>query len=250
MSIERPLADQRYRAGDVIAFSGSVRQADGSFVAASELEWQVDFHHDDHLHPFLAATRGMAEGSVTIPTRGETSANVWYRFILRGPGGLQAYRDVFPQVSRLTLRSQPTLPGAVTIDGRPVPTAGVAGVTGVVRTIEAAEQVVVGNVPYAFDAWEHGGGRVQEYSFPERDTTLVARYRPILVPDATCAARPGDTTCDGMVNMADVAALADIVALKWDPQREDILNNADVTGDGRIGLADLVAVARSVAGLP
>ena len=48
----------------------------------SAFTWRVDFHHDTHTHPFMLATTGATSGSFTIPTTGETAANVWYRIYL------------------------------------------------------------------------------------------------------------------------------------------------------------------------
>ena len=52
-------------------------------------------------HPFMRRRRGATSGSFTIPTTGETAANVWYRIYLtvRDSGGLThtTQRDVLPR---------------------------------------------------------------------------------------------------------------------------------------------------------
>ncbi len=86
------------------------------------LSWWVDLHHDTHTHPLQLETQG-GQGTVSIPTRGETSSNIWYRFHLRATdsAGLssEVSRDVLPQKARITLATVP--PGLqLTLDGQPV----------------------------------------------------------------------------------------------------------------------------------
>src|SRR5947208_655295 len=82
-----------------------------------------------------------ARASFTIPTTGETSANVWYRIYLtvRDTGGLTTtvQRDVLPRKVKLTLATTPA--GlTVTLDGQPVATPTTFdAVVGIVRTLGA-----------------------------------------------------------------------------------------------------------------
>ena len=39
-------------------------------LPASAFTWQVDFHHDSHVHPFIPPTTGSKTGTFTIPNRG------------------------------------------------------------------------------------------------------------------------------------------------------------------------------------
>src|SRR5690606_35224797 len=52
-TITLPAAGARYRAGDVIPFPGSATDAEDGTLPASAFTWRVDFHHDDHHHPFF-----------------------------------------------------------------------------------------------------------------------------------------------------------------------------------------------------
>ena len=94
-------------------------------LPASAFTWQVDFHHDTHSHPHMAATSGAQSGSFTIPTTGETSANVWYRIYLtvRDSAGMThtSTRDIYPRTVQVTLATNPA--GLqLRLDGQPIST--------------------------------------------------------------------------------------------------------------------------------
>ena len=100
----------------VIAYAGTGTDPEDGTLPASAFTWRVDFHHDTHVHPFIAPTTGARSGSFTIPTSGETSANVWYRIYLtvQDSDGLTqtTQRDILPRKSRLTLATNPAGPSA------------------------------------------------------------------------------------------------------------------------------------------
>ncbi len=121
-SIDSPLAGATFRAGDTVDFSGSGSDPQDGALAAARLTWWAELHHDAHTHPFHPETVGDS-GSVSIPTRGETSDNIFYRFHLRATdsAGLtnEVTRDIQPQKSQITLATVPA--GlALTLDGQPV----------------------------------------------------------------------------------------------------------------------------------
>jgi glucose/arabinose dehydrogenase len=136
-TITAPAANTLYAGGDVIAFAGTGSDPETGGLPPSAFTWRVDFHHDTHIHPFMADTSGITSGSFTIPTRGEVSANVWYRIHLtvRDSAGLtsEVTRDVLPRVSTITLQTTPA--GLqVTLDGQPVTTPfSVSSVVGIIR---------------------------------------------------------------------------------------------------------------------
>jgi glucose/arabinose dehydrogenase len=78
-----PVQGTTYFGGMVVNYSGSASDFEDGDLPASTFTWQVDFHHDTHLHPFIPATTGSKTGTFTIPTRGETSSNGYYRIILK-----------------------------------------------------------------------------------------------------------------------------------------------------------------------
>ena len=141
----------------------------------------MDFHHDTHSHPFIAATTGAQSGSFTIPTTGETSANVWYRICLtvRDSAGLThtTQRDIFPRKVVLTLATNPA--GLqVKLDGQPVATPlSFDAVVGMVRTIEATTPQSSGPTTYTFASWSDGGAASHSISTPATNTTYTAAYQ-------------------------------------------------------------------------
>ncbi|HEX8441403.1 PQQ-dependent sugar dehydrogenase, partial [Archangium sp.] len=180
-TLTAPAEGARYRAGDVIPFEGLGTDAEDGTLPASAFSWRVDFHHDDHLHPFVPTTQGVRSGKFTIPDRGETSANVWYRIHLQvtdsGGATHAVYRDVRLQTVKLRVGTEPA--GLrVTLDGQPrdMPLE-VESVVGVVRTLGVVSPQEKGGTTYVFDRWSDGGSAAHEVSTPSADTRYTAVFR-------------------------------------------------------------------------
>jgi glucose/arabinose dehydrogenase len=180
-TITAPAHRTLYSAGDRIDYAGTGTDVESGVLPAAFFTWQVDFHHDTHVHPFVAPHSGAKTGSFVIPTTGETSANVWYRIYLtvRDSGGLTdtTFVDVVPRTSSLTLVTSP--PGLqVTLDGQPRPTpASATGVVGMFRTLGAVSPQTSGGVTYEFVAWSDGGASTHAIRTPAIGTTYTAIYR-------------------------------------------------------------------------
>lgn len=178
--IVQPAAGALYSGGQVMTYSGTGTDPEQGSLPASAFTWRVDFHHDAHIHPFVPSVSGIASGSFTIPTLGETSANVWYRVHLtvRDAGGLThaVFRDIQPRRVRLTVATAP--PGLlVRLDGQPVATPfSFDSVVGIVRNVEAFAQTMGGR-SYAFAAWSDGGAALHDIATPAVDTAYLATYR-------------------------------------------------------------------------
>ena len=112
-AITAPATGALYTAGSALTYSGTGTDPEDGTLPASAFTWQIDFHHDTHSHPFLAATSGAQSGTVTIPTTGETSANVWYRVYLtvRDAAGLTHRSSATSFRARSRSRWRPTRPG-------------------------------------------------------------------------------------------------------------------------------------------
>jgi glucose/arabinose dehydrogenase len=179
-SIVQPAAGTTYNGGSVISYSGTGTDPEDGTLPAGAFTWQVDFHHDTHSHPFIAPTTGSRTGSFTIPTTGETSANVWYRIYLtvRDSAGLThtSQREIQPNKARLTLATNPA--GLqLSLDGQPMTTpVSFDSVVGIVRTIGAATQQS-GGTTYEFVSWSDGGAAAHNISTPPAATTYTATYR-------------------------------------------------------------------------
>ena len=180
-TITQPAAGTTYSGGMVITYAGTGTDPEDGTLPASAFTWQVDFHHDTHVHPFIQATTGAKSGSFTIPTSGETSANVWYRLYLtvRDSAGLThtSQRDILPRKARLTLTTNPS--GLqLKLDGQPMATPlSFDSVVGIVRTIEAPTPQTSGGAGYVFTTWSDGGAVSHTISTPASATTYTATYK-------------------------------------------------------------------------
>ena len=176
--IDSPTEGTTFAAGDTLTFTGSATDPEDGTLPAGSLTWWADLHHDAHNHPFQLPTTG-ASGTVTIPVRGETSSNIWYRFHLKATDSAgnvnEVTRDVQPRKAQVTLV---TVPAGLqlTIDGQPVTGPNTfTGVVGIERDLGAATQVFNGR-NYGFATWSDGGIATHTISTPAADTTYTATF--------------------------------------------------------------------------
>ncbi len=178
--IDGPAADATYAAGETIAYAGSAQDPEDGPLGAAAFTWQVDFHHDDHVHPFLPPTSGAAGGSFVVPTLGETATNVFYRIRLTvtdADGAVTStFRDVRPRTAVLTLETSP--PGLlVTLDGQPVATpAQITSVVGMTRSLGVPAAQVRDGARHDFTAWSDGGAATHAIATPAANATFRATF--------------------------------------------------------------------------
>jgi glucose/arabinose dehydrogenase len=180
-TIASPAAGSTFAAGDTITFTGSATDAQDGNLAANRLTWWAELHHDTHSHPFQPETTG-GSGTVTIPTRGETSANIFYRFHLRATDSAgvssEVTRDIQPRSVQVTLATVPA--GlALSLDGQPVTGPNTfTGVVGIERDLVAADQNFNGR-RYQFASWSDGMSATHTISTPAANTTYTATFTDI-----------------------------------------------------------------------
>ena len=186
VTILTPAVGSRYSGGTTLSFSGNAFDPQEGAVPASRLTWRIDLHHDTHTHPAMLDTTGISAGTFSIPTSGETSANVWYRVYLtaRDSTGLSATAsvDVLPNTVTLTLR---TLPAGlqVTLDGQPTSTPiTVTSVVGIIRTLGVITPQ--SGIPYTFVNWSDGGAATHTIVTPTANSTYTATYQQPPAPIA------------------------------------------------------------------
>jgi glucose/arabinose dehydrogenase len=236
-TITSPANRTLYRAGDTITYSGTGTDPENGTLPPSAFTWRVDFHHDTHNHPFVPETSGATGGSFTIPTTGETAANVWYRIHLtvRDAGGLthSTFVDVVPRKATITLATEPAAL-RVTLDGQPFTAPhAVESVVGMVRTLGVVSPQTVGGITYVFESWSDGGAATHNISTPASNTTYIARFRATSGPlglgllgtyfdnaDFTGAARTRlDPTVSFSWTGAPIAGIAgDTFSVRWTGQ--------------------------------
>jgi len=112
-TITSPPEDSRFTLGETITYTGTATDAEDGVVPPAAYIWQVDFMHNTHSHPFIAATSGATSGTLTVPAFESDSANTWLRISLtvidsQGQTGT-AIRDIYPstQISDMTPAATP-----------------------------------------------------------------------------------------------------------------------------------------------
>lgn len=190
-TITSPPDGTKYNAGDTINFSGGGTDPDDGSLPPGSLTWEVNFHHEDHTHPFIQPYSGVSSDSFVIPTVGETSADVFYRIHLTASDSdgctHSTFRDVTPNTSMITLTTNP--PGLqVLLDSQPT-TDGTwfSGVVGMQRMIGVVEPQFFGIAsPLAFSAqwlnfrsWSDGGASAHQIITPASDATFTAEFQSV-----------------------------------------------------------------------
>ena len=215
-TIVAPASGATFKAGDTVAFSGSATDAEDGVLAATRLTWWAELHHDTHHHPFQPETTGDS-GSVTIPVRGETSDNIFYRFHLRATDSAgvatEVTRDIQPQKAQIALATVPA--GlALSLDGQPVTTpSSVTGVVGIERDLGATDQNFNGR-RYRFATWSDGGAATHTIATPTANTTYTATFTDIgaainTAPVVALTGTPATGTTGTAITLAATATDSD-----------------------------------------
>ena len=210
--IASPAEGATFEAGETLAFSGSASDPEDGVEPATRLTWWVEQHHDTHTHPFQPETSG-GSGTVTIPTRNETSDNIWFRFHLRATdsAGLttEVTRDVLPRKAQVTLATQPA--GLqLTLDGQPVTGPLIfTGVVGTERDLGAADQQANGR-RYRFASWSDGQAASHTIATPASAATYTATFTDVgpvnnQAPSVTLSAAANGTVGTAMPLSATAA---------------------------------------------
>ena len=180
--ITAPVDGTNYRGGQTFSFAGTGTDPEDGNLPPAAFTWQVDFHHDDHTHPFMPPTPGITTGTFTIADRGETSANVFYRVTLtvRDSSGLSqtSFVDVRPLTSVIRIESN-LASAQLTLDGAPLTAPfSFTGVEGVIRTLGVVTPQTSAGTNYDFVSWSDGGAASHEIATPTADTTFTALFQP------------------------------------------------------------------------
>src|SRR6185436_845314 len=62
-----PAQGSLYKGGDTVFYAGTGTDPQQDSLTASSFTWQVDFHHEEHLHPFVPPATGDSTGSFVVP---------------------------------------------------------------------------------------------------------------------------------------------------------------------------------------
>ncbi|MFM7024329.1 MAG: discoidin domain-containing protein [Flavobacteriales bacterium] len=190
-----PLSSNTASVLDVINYSGDATDAEDGTLPASAFEWEVRVFHKDcgaceHWHPGPAATDGVKSGSFIADNGGETSANVWFRLILRvtdseGRVGIDSV-DLQPNKVVLTVNSnRPGLQVAIGSSSNTPYTK--TQVVNNATNMTAISPQTFGDTVYTFSSWDHGGPASQNFRVPNVNTTYKANFIGTYVPNTNIA---------------------------------------------------------------
>jgi glucose/arabinose dehydrogenase/PKD repeat protein len=184
-TILAPVTGGTFRAGDVIAFSGTGSDAEDGPLPDSAFSWAVDFHHESHVHPGLPLV-GVTTGSFAIPWSGHDYAGdtrYEIRLTVTDSTGLQASSSVFvfPEKVNLTFT---TIPAGLTLrlDGISQTTPFARdSLVNFTHQIEAPDQTS-GMTSYSFDSWSDSGAQAHIITVPDGDAAYVAAFSDVSPP--------------------------------------------------------------------
>lgn len=165
-----------------ISFSGSATDPESGPLAASAFRWRVDYHTGAAVRPFVLEFTNATGGSWLVPqVTPYTLTDVFFRIYLTAtdPQGnsTTVTRDVAPQVSTLTLQTNPS--GlSFTIDGQPstAPQAFPA-VVNLLRPIGTSTPQGSGTTRYSFLNWSDGGTITHDIAVPASNATYTANFQ-------------------------------------------------------------------------
>ena len=130
----------------------------------------------------MPPTSGARGGSFTIPTTGQTAANVWYRIHLTvrdSAGATQTVqRDVLPRTVPTDAGHQSRRPTAAARWPTGGDSAPFDSVVGIVRTLEATTPQASGGTTLRFVSWSDGGAASHPSRTPAANTTYTATFDP------------------------------------------------------------------------
>jgi glucose/arabinose dehydrogenase len=179
-TINLPANGLRFRAGNMIAFSGGATDPEDGTLPASSLSWTIVFHHGGHTHPGFGPINGVSSGTFQIPSTGHVhGSNTSYEIVLfaTDSDGLigRASIFIFPETVDLTIATDP--PGlSVNLDGIPMATPfTLNSLIGFQHLLDAPNQSS-GGTNYVFDSWSDGGAQQHTLVVPDVNRSYIARF--------------------------------------------------------------------------
>jgi PKD repeat protein/glucose/arabinose dehydrogenase len=180
-TISTPAAGTTWKVGDLIRFSGSATDGQGSALPASALSWSVILHHcpsNCHEHP-LQTFPGVASGSFPAPDH-EYPSYLEFQLTATDSAGRTDTKSLRldPQTVVLTFQANPSTDFQLVVGStsQPVPFTRTV-IVGSSNSLSAPTPQVVRGQTYQFVAWSDGGAQTHNITAPTAATTYTARYR-------------------------------------------------------------------------
>ena len=199
--IETPAAGDEFAVGRQYVLRGRATDAEDGTLADSRLTWEIDLHHADHFHPFLAPTAGNGV-PFTAPAPEDltatTNTNLRIRLTATDSHGLTATttRDMDPNRVTVSFATEPT--GLrVRVNERTL--TGPESVTSWENhalEVDAPTQAKDGQT-WVWRSWSDGGARRHVVSTPASDAAYRATFKA-----ETPSRTPPDFNGDGRADVA------------------------------------------------
>jgi glucose/arabinose dehydrogenase len=180
-TIGTPALGALFSAGDTLQLSGSATDPEDGTLPGAALTWDVELHHNTHLHEYAGPQTGSTM-SVTLSRTIEVDPEIFYRIRLTATDSDGATssvtRDVLPRTTTFSIDALP--------DGIPLQVDGVlnstpatiASVVGTTRTVTAAG-ATVGASSWSFDSWLDGSLNANRvFNAPQTPASFFAYFRP------------------------------------------------------------------------
>ena len=236
---QNPSNNGKFRAGDVIPYSATATDADGT-LNATAYTWNIDFLHEGHVHPGTPIS-GVTSGTFTIPTSGhDFSGNTRYRITLTvtDSDGLQSTQSAIinPDKVNLTFATVPAAGPVVFVDGIAHPGPFVYDtLIGFNHTIEARNQTI-GTNTYSFSSWSDGGAQTHTIVVPAAGQTYTANFNvstanPAFVQVNAATPQTNQSTVTVTYTGAQVAGDTNILAIGWNNATSNITSVTDSAGN-------------------
>lgn len=209
-----------FRGGDVINFSASASDTDGT-LSDESYKWSFDLFHNGVLHPRFETVEGAA-GSFIVPVNNHVSFSGNTGFVINlevtDEDGLKVKKEtqIWSDKSNLSLDTSPS-GMQLTISGLPVPTPYTTdelinfeheiGVFSPVQCLNGME--------YQFVGWSDGGSQTHTIATPADDSTFVAIFEPIGECEEICLSKSLSLGGDTRLNLNNPVVLPNDFTIEY-----------------------------------
>ena len=235
VTIDMPTDGSLFQAGDMINYSATANDTDGS-LDGSNYAWTVRFKHDEHFHPDVSGVPGQS-GSFEIPMSGhEFGGDTGYTIdvLVTDDDGLTAADTVtiVPDQVDLTFETVPS--GLVVfVDGIPHVTPYVhETLIGFEHTVSVNTTQCLEDSAYNFNNWSDAGAATHVISAPGMNATYTASFDVA----GACTLTVQGGLVMRLKGDVGVSASADTVSM-WADQSASNNSMTSVSNDGPIRLA-------------
>ena len=173
-----------YHGGDAILYEAVRSNLDGLDPEQPFL-WQVDFHHNQHVHPLITNSPVISDVlSISTDNHGG-DWNIWYQFHLKmiteTGQEVTVSQEVFPELVDLTIDSRPPSAQIVINEARQISPHPYRAIVGTEQYVQASPRSIYENDIWVFSHWQTAGEVFSSdpkfmILAPTLNTTFTAAY--------------------------------------------------------------------------